>query len=130
MVGPRFYLSRFYGQCFGLFTDRFDVGAAAAKPMEVRRIVSKRRFFMTVQAQMNDTVLITIEQAQARGLSPLTLAQSPDTELPIGDGTSSRRYIEWLATEQERITRYGDRQAEIVKDDKGDVSLWVNLVAA
>lgn len=83
---------------------------------------------MAVQNQVNDLTTITIEKAQRRGLSPLTIAQSPGTELPIGDGGSSVRYIEWLAAEQERVTRHGDRQAEIVEDRKGDVSLWVSLV--
>jgi len=73
---------------------------------------------------------ITIEKAQVLGLAPLTVAQSPDRQLRVGDGASSLPYIEWLATEQERITRHGDRQAQIVEDGKGDVALWVDLVAA
>ena len=73
---------------------------------------------------------ITIEKAEISGLSQLTLSQSPDTQLRIGDGASSLRYIEWLTEEQKRITRHGDRQAEIVEDNAGKVSLWVDPVAA
>ena len=83
---------------------------------------------MAVQDKIDDPALLTVKKAQARGLCPLTMAQSPDTQIRIGDGGSSMRYIEWLATEQERITRYGDRQAEIVEESKGEVSLWVNPV--
>lgn len=83
---------------------------------------------MTVQDQAHDFEVKTVEQAQALGLSPLTLEQSPDTELRVGDGTSSMRYIDWLVAEQERITWHGDRQAEIVEDGKGHVSLWVDPV--
>lgn len=84
---------------------------------------------MATQDKVNDPTLVTVKMAQAHGLFPLTIAQSPDTQICIGDGASSIRYIEWLATEQERITRHGDRQAEIVEDGKGEVSLWVNPVA-
>lgn len=83
---------------------------------------------MAIQDRVDELTLITVKKAQAHGLFPLTIAQSPDTQICVGDGASSRRYIEWLATEQERITRHGDRQAEIVEDGKGDVSLWVNPV--
>lgn len=84
---------------------------------------------MATQYKIDEPMLITIKKAQEHGLSPLTIAQLPDSQICIGDGASSVRYIEWLATEQERITRYGDRQAEIVEDNKGEVSLWVNPVA-
>jgi hypothetical protein len=83
---------------------------------------------MATQDKVDEPTLITVKKAQAHGLFPLTIAQPPDTHICIGDGASSRRYIEWLATEQERITRHGDRQAEIVEDGKGEVSLWVNPV--
>ena len=56
----------------------------------------------------------------------LTVAESCDTPLPVGNGTCSLPYIEWLTTEQRRITRYGDRQAEIVDEGKGQVALWVD----
>jgi hypothetical protein len=85
---------------------------------------------MAIQKQANGLELMTIKQAQARGLSQLTLTQSPDIELQVGDGASSMRYIDWLVAEQERITWDGDRQAEIVQDSKGGVSLWVDPVAA
>jgi len=84
---------------------------------------------MTMQDQVNDLQIITIKQAQTRGLTPLTLVQSPDAPLRVGDGASSMRYLDWLAAEQERITWQGDRQAEIVQHDKDKVSLWVNPVA-
>ena len=84
---------------------------------------------MAIQDKIDDPILITVKKAEAHGLFPLTIAQSPGTQICIGDGASSVRYIEWLAIEQERITRHGDRQAEIVEDGKGEVSLWVNPVA-
>jgi hypothetical protein len=84
---------------------------------------------MAIQKQVNGLELMTIKQAQALGLSQLTLAQSPDIELRVGDGASSMRYIDWLVAEQGRITWDGDRQAEIVQDSKGGVSLWVDPVA-
>jgi hypothetical protein len=84
---------------------------------------------MATQEKVDELALITVQKAQAHGLCPLTIAQAPDTQIRIGDGVSSMRYIEWLATEQERITRHGDRQAEIVEESKGNVSLWVNPVA-
>jgi hypothetical protein len=74
--------------------------------------------------------ILSIEEATTRGLIPLTVAESLDTPLRIGDGTSSLRYIEWLATEQQRITRSRGRQAEIVDEGEGRVSLWVNDIAA
>jgi hypothetical protein len=74
--------------------------------------------------------ILSIEEATTRGLIPLTVAESLDTPLRIGDGTNSLRYIEWLATEQQRITRSRDRQAEIVDEGEGRVSLWVNDIAA
>ena len=79
---------------------------------------------------MIEDLLITVEKAQMSGLAQLTRAQTPDTQLRIGDGASSLSYIEWLTEEQKRITRHGDRQAEIVEDNTGKVSLWVNPVAA
>ena len=85
---------------------------------------------MAMQNSSNDLEFMTITQAQALGLSQLTLTQAPERSLRVGDGASSMRYIDWLAAEQERITLDGDRQAEIVQDDKGDVSLWVDPVAA
>ena len=85
---------------------------------------------VTHNNQMNNLDLITVEQAEVLGLSPLTLTQSPDVQLRVGDGAISVRYIEWLVAERERIRWDGDRRAEIVEDNKGDVSLWVNLVAA
>jgi hypothetical protein len=84
---------------------------------------------MAIQDQVNGLECLTIKQAQALGLSQLTLTQAPDSELRVGDGASSMRYIDWLAAEQERITWDGDRQAEIVRDGKGGVSLWVDPVA-
>jgi hypothetical protein len=84
---------------------------------------------MATQNSSNDLELMTTKQAQALGLSQLTLTQAPDGQLRVGDGASSMSYIDWLAAEQERITWDGDRQAAIVKDGKGGVSLWVNPVA-
>ena len=84
---------------------------------------------MAIQNQVNELECMTIEQAQALGLSQLTLTQAPERPLRVGDGASSMRYIDWLAAEQERITWDGDRQAEIVQDDTGGVSLWVDPVA-
>jgi hypothetical protein len=85
---------------------------------------------MAIDNQLNNVELITVEQAERLGLSPLTLAQSPDIQLRVGDGATSVPYIEWLMAERERIRWDGDRQAEIVEDSNGDVSLWVNLVVA
>jgi hypothetical protein len=73
--------------------------------------------------------ILSVNEATARGLMPLTVAEASDTPLRVGNGTYSMRYIEWLTTEQQRITRYGDRQAEIVDEGKGQVALWVNDVA-
>jgi hypothetical protein len=75
-------------------------------------------------------VLITLstDEATARGLVPLTLTASVDTVVPVGDGTCKLRYIEWLAVEQQRITQGGDRQAAIVDEGAGQVSLWVDDV--
>ena len=84
---------------------------------------------MAIQKPVNGLELMTIKQAQALGLSQLTLTQSPEIGLRVGDGASSMRYIDWLVAEQERITWDGDRQAEIVQDSKGGVSLWVDPVA-
>lgn len=85
---------------------------------------------MAIDNQLNNVDLITVEQAERLGLSPLTLTQSPDIQLRVGDGATSVPYIEWLMAERERIRWDGDRQAEIVEDSNGDVSLWVNLVVA
>jgi hypothetical protein len=85
---------------------------------------------MAMEKQIHNLDLITVEQAEVLGLSPLTLAQSPDIQMRVGDGTTSVLYIEWLMAERERIRWDGERRAEIVADNKGDVSLWVNLVAA
>jgi hypothetical protein len=76
-------------------------------------------------------VLITLstDEATSRGLVPLTLTASVDTVVPVGDGTCKLRYIEWLAAEQQRITQDGDRQAAIVDEGAGQVSLWVDDVA-
>jgi hypothetical protein len=81
---------------------------------------------MAVQEQTPDFELITVKRAEGLGLAPLTIAQSPDTQLRVGDGASSIGYLEWLVAEQERITGDGDRQAAIVQNDKGSVALWVD----
>jgi hypothetical protein len=70
----------------------------------------------------------SVDEATARGLVPLTLTASADTVVPVGDGTCKLRYIEWLAAEQQRITQDGDRQAVIVDEGAGQVSLWVDDV--
>ena len=85
---------------------------------------------MVMEKQIHNLDLITVEQAEVLGLSPLTLAKSPDIQMRVGDGATSVPYIEWLVAERERIRWDGERRAEIVEDSKGDVSLWVNLVAA
>jgi len=69
---------------------------------------------------------LSIDEATTRGLIPLTLTASADTVVPVGDGTCKLRYIEWLAAEQQRITQDGDRQAVIVDEGAGQVSLWVD----
>ena len=74
--------------------------------------------------------ILSINEATARGLMPLTVAETGNTPLRVGNGASSVRYIEWLSTEQQRITRHGDRQAEIVDEGKGQVALWVDEVAS
>jgi len=71
---------------------------------------------------------LSTDEAASRGLIPLTLTASVDTVVPVGDGTSKLRYIEWLAVEQQRITQDGDRQAAIVDEGAGQVSLWVDDV--
>jgi hypothetical protein len=73
--------------------------------------------------------ILSINEATARGLMPLTVAEAGDTTLAVGNGASSMRYIEWLTTEQRRITRHGDRRAEIVDEGEGQVALWVNDIA-
>ena len=85
---------------------------------------------MAKQDTTCDSSILSIEEATTRGLVPLTVAEPLDTPLRIGDGTSSIRYIELLATEQHRIMRSRDRQAEIVDEGEGRVSLWVNDIAA
>jgi hypothetical protein len=85
---------------------------------------------MAKQDTLDSASVLSIEEATTRGLIPLTVAEPVDTPLRIGDGSSSIRYIEWLATEQQRITRSRDRQAEIVDEGEGRVSLWVNNIAA
>lgn len=76
-----------------------------------------------------DFPTLSIDEAAARGLVPLTVAETIDVSLRVGDGTQSVRYIEWLTTEQQRIKQSGDRQAEIVHEGEGRVSLWVDAVA-
>jgi hypothetical protein len=85
---------------------------------------------MAKQDTLDSAAILSIEEATTRGLIPLTVAEPVDTPLRIGDGSSSMRYIEWLATEQQRITRSRERQAEIVDEGEGRVSLWVNNIAA
>jgi hypothetical protein len=85
---------------------------------------------MAKKRTSNDLSILSIDEATARGLMPLTVAEACDTPLPVGNGTCSLPYIEWLTTEQRRITRYGDRQAEIVDEGKGQVALWVDDVAS
>ena len=58
---------------------------------------------MAIDNQLNNVDLITVEQAEVFGLSPLTLAQAPDIQMRVGDGTTSVPYIEWLMAERERI---------------------------
>jgi hypothetical protein len=80
------------------------------------------------RAQGRDLSILSIAEATVRGLVPLTVADSLDKPLCIGDGTCSLRYVEWLVRERQRITQHGDRQAEIVDEGKGQVSLWVDDV--
>jgi hypothetical protein len=84
---------------------------------------------MAKKGTANALSILSIDEATARGLMPLTVAEAVDTPLSVGNGTCSVRYIEWLTTEQRRITRYGDRQAEIVDEGEGQVALWVDDVA-
>jgi hypothetical protein len=77
----------------------------------------------------NALPILSLNEATARGLMPLTVAEAGDTTLPVGSGASSMRYIEWLTTEQRRITRHGDRLAEIVDEGEGQVALWVDDIA-
>jgi hypothetical protein len=72
---------------------------------------------------------LSINEASARGLVPLTVAENLDTPLRVGDGTHSMRYIEWLTAEQQRIKQDRNRQAEIVNEGEGRVALWVDAVA-
>ena len=83
---------------------------------------------MAKKYSSSDLAILSINEATARGLMPLTVAEAGDTPLRVGTGAYSMRYIEWLTTEQQRITRHGDRQAEIVDEGKGQVALWVNDV--
>jgi hypothetical protein len=83
---------------------------------------------MAKKRTSRDLSILSIDEATARGLMPLTVAEASDTPLCVGNGTCSVRYIEWLTTEQQRITRYGDRQAEIVDEGEGQVALWVDEV--
>lgn len=76
-----------------------------------------------------DPALLSIDEATTRGLTPLTVAEPLDTPLRVGDGTYRLRYIEWLTKEQQRIKQAGNRQAEIVDEGEGRVSLWVDDAA-
>jgi hypothetical protein len=80
------------------------------------------------EAESEVLTTLSVDEATARGLVPLTLTASVDTVVPVGDGTCKLRYIEWLAAERQRITQDGDRQAVIVTEGAGQVSLWVNDV--
>jgi hypothetical protein len=84
---------------------------------------------MAKQDTYSDQDIITVAEATTRGLMPLTVAETCDTTLRVGAGKSSVRYIECLSTEQQRITRDGDRQAEIVDEGEGRLALWVDDVA-
>lgn len=77
-----------------------------------------------------DLLILSKKEATARGLIPLTMAEAFDTPLPVGSGAKSLRYIDWLALEQQRITRAGDRQAEIVVESRKRVALWVDDVVS
>jgi hypothetical protein len=84
---------------------------------------------MAKKRPSSDLAILSVNEATARGLMPLTVAEAGDTTLRVGNGAYSMRYIEWLTTEQQRITRHGDRQAAIVDEGKGQVALWVNDIA-
>jgi hypothetical protein len=84
---------------------------------------------MVKQDTVSEQAILSVAEATTRGLMPLTVAEVCDSTLRVGDGKSSMRYIEWLATEQQRITRDGDRQAEIVDEGEGRLALWVDDVA-
>jgi hypothetical protein len=88
----------------------------------------QKELFMAGTAQ-HALPTLSIDEASARGLVPLTIAENLDSSLPVGDGTHSMRYIEWLTTEQQRIKQDRNRQAEIVDEGEGRVSLWVDAVA-
>lgn len=73
-----------------------------------------------------DVIILSIDEALARGLAPLTVAGLPDLSLHVGDGLRHMRYIDWLMTEQRRITQSQDRQADIVDEGNGRMALWAD----
>ena len=85
---------------------------------------------MAKKCTSSDLSILSLNEATARGLMPLTVAEACNTPLRVGHDRRSVRYIDWLATEQQRITQDGDRQAEIVDEGEGRVSLWVNSVVS
>jgi hypothetical protein len=85
---------------------------------------------MAKKVPTHDRSILSTDEAASRGLNPLTVAQSLETPLPVGDGSRSMRYIEWLTAEQKRIMRSGDRRAEIVDEGEGRVALWVDCVVS
>jgi hypothetical protein len=96
---------------------------------EAALVAALQEGFMVKQDTFSDQAILSIEEATTRGLMPLTVAEPCDSTLRVGAGKSSMRYIEWLTTEQQRITRHGDRQAEIVDEGKGRLALWVDDIA-
>ena len=71
-------------------------------------------------------IILSIEEARARGLAPLTVAGLPNLSLHVGGGARQMRYLDWLMSEQERITQSEARQADIVDEGNGRMALWVD----
>ena len=72
----------------------------------------------------NDVIILSIDEARARGLAPRTVAGLPDLSLHVGDGSRRMRYIDWLMTEREHIIQSEECQADIVDEGNGCMALW------
>ena len=51
--------------------------------------------------------ILSVNEATARGLMPLTVAEASDTPLRVGNGTYSMRYIEWLRRNSNALRAMG-----------------------
>ncbi len=80
---------------------------------------------MTQHNTSSAPIILSIDEARACGFAPLTVAALPNLSLHVDGGARRIRYLDWLMTEQERITQSEERHADIVDEGNGRVSLWV-----